>query len=70
MAAAFLARRSDDARTFTHPIPDAADAMEAAVLFAERWPLSGQVSVTVTECETGREQCFRIDLEDGSVRSC
>ena len=27
----------------------------------------GQVSVFVEDCETGEQQCFRIDLEDGQA---
>jgi hypothetical protein len=70
MAAAFLARSSDDARAFAHPVPDASSALEAAILFAERWPLAGEAAITVTDGETGHEQCFRVDLADHTAAPC
>jgi hypothetical protein len=67
---AFLARFSDDARAFADPTPGAASALEAAILFAERRAGTGEVVVTVTDGETGHEQCFRIDLDDHVAGPC
>jgi hypothetical protein len=73
MPAPFIAHATQDARSHAHPMPDASTALEAALLFVERWlpdSVDGEVSVTVIECETGRQACFRIDLDDGSSAPC
>jgi hypothetical protein len=73
MPAPFIARATDDARAHAHPVPDASSAVEAAILFAERWlpdSSDGEVSITVTDCHTGHHQCFRIDLGEGSAEPC
>ena len=67
---AFRARSSDDARASARPVPEATHALEAAILFAEAWPGSGELRITVTDGQTGHEQCFRIDLEDHTVAPC
>jgi hypothetical protein len=73
MAAPFIARASDAPRAHAHPVPDAETPLEAALLFVERWAaLDGaeEVAVTVIDCETGREQCFRIDLGSHTAGPC
>lgn len=73
MSLTFTARATNDARAHAHPVPDAGSAMEAAILFAERWlpdAVDGEVQVTVTDCGTGHEQCFRIDLGEGEAGPC
>jgi hypothetical protein len=73
MAAPFVVRATDDPRAHAHPVPEADSALEAALLFAERWLAHAEaeeVSVTVVECETGREQCFRIDLGAHTAGPC
>ncbi|HTK35829.1 MAG TPA: DUF5961 family protein [Caulobacteraceae bacterium] len=73
MATLFLARTSADGRAFAQPVPDASTPMEAAILFAECWgagEASGEVAITVTDSETGHEQCFRIDLGDHTIGPC
>lgn len=46
----------------------------AAVAFVERWhpavDADGDVSVLVTDAESGVECCFRVDLEDGETAPC
>ena len=73
MPALYIARATADSRAHAHPAPGASSALEAAILFAETWlPDSADraVSITVTDCETGHDQCFRIDLDDGSAQPC
>ncbi|HTI68143.1 MAG TPA: DUF5961 family protein [Caulobacteraceae bacterium] len=73
MPAPFTARATADVRAHAHPVPDASSPLEAALLFVERWmpeSVEGEVSITVTDTETGYQQCFRIDLDDGSAAPC
>ena len=46
----------------------------AALAFIEAWhpavDADGDVSVIVTDCEDGRRQCFRIDVETGESAPC
>lgn len=73
MAHSFTAHASADGQVHAHPVPDASSPVEAAILFAERWlpeAIDGEVQITVREVETGREQCFRIDLGEGSAGPC
>jgi hypothetical protein len=72
--ARFLVRFLEDPRGHARPAPDAETAVEAAVLFVERQmsevETAGEVAVSVCDCETGLEQCFRIDLADDAVGPC
>lgn len=47
---------------------------EAAVAFVERWQPSvdaeGEVSVLVSEGETGSEHCFTVNLLEGDATAC
>jgi hypothetical protein len=75
MPPVFVARVTHEDRAFSHPVLEAENALDAAIRFAERWAghgeiSGGELSVTVTECATGREQCFRIDLDDESAEPC
>jgi hypothetical protein len=73
MSHTFLAHASNDGRVHAHPVPDASSALEAAILFVERWApeaIDGEVQITVRELETGQEQCFRIDLGQGLAGPC
>jgi hypothetical protein len=70
---AYTARATGDPRAQAHPVPEAGTAVEAALLFVEKWlpdADDGSVSVIVTEGETGCEHCFRIDLDEGSAAPC
>ena len=46
----------------------------AAIAYAEDFPLSpdhgAEISVIVRDIESGREHCFRIDLETGETAPC
>jgi hypothetical protein len=67
----FSAHCTDESRVHAHSVPEATGFLDAAVTFAERWSSGvGEVSVTVTDCDTGEQQCFRIDLEAGEARPC
>ena len=50
------------------------ESFEAAALaYAEVWPLSvtdAELAVVVRDEASGREQCFRIDLEHGDTEAC
>jgi hypothetical protein len=70
MAAPFLARASDVGRAFAQPVFDAASPLEAAILFAERWEGTGELAITVTDAQTGHEQCFRIDFDEHTAEPC
>lgn len=73
MTAAFIAYSTEQGCAHAHPAPEADSALEAALEYVERWlpdTAHGEVTVTVVERETGRQQCFRIDLDDGSAAVC
>jgi hypothetical protein len=55
-----------------HMVPDAATPHEAALAFLEHWAPAndGEVSVIVKDCETGRQECFRLDVDSGDVAPC
>jgi hypothetical protein len=71
VARRFSAYANDESRSQAHLLPDATGFLDAAVMFAERWTSThGEVSVTVVACDTGEQQCFRIDLDAGEVAPC
>ncbi len=47
---------------------------DAAVAFVETWhptvDAEGDVTVIVTDCETGRQHCLRIDVDTGATAPC
>jgi hypothetical protein len=57
-----------------HGVPDAEDALQAAIGWLEVCgppaDEAGTVSVTVIDCETGRRECFRIELASGRAGPC
>ena len=57
-----------------HVVADASDFHEAALAFVERWSpapdAEGDVRLIVCDCETGRQECFCIDLESGESAPC
>jgi hypothetical protein len=60
-----------DSRAAGHVVTGAEDALEAALTFAERWSDDAEeLAVMVTDCATGRQTCFRIDLETGQAGPC
>jgi len=69
----FLVRASGHPRALADPVLEAEDALEAAILFAAAlaWPDDEETAaVTVQDCETGHEHCFRIDLGAGTAEPC
>lgn len=74
---------ADTRRFHVHPAHDrgeghvVADAMgfeDAALAFVERWSpapdAEGDVRLIVCDCDTGRTECFCIDLEHGEAEPC
>ena len=52
-------------------LAEADSFIDAAVCFAETLPApEGEISIVVTDCDTGRERCFSVDLATGEVDSC
>ncbi len=47
---------------------------DAALLFLGAWSpaldADGEVTVMVTDCETGHRQCLRVDVRSGAVAAC
>lgn len=47
---------------------------DAAFAFIETWhphaDSDNEVTVIVTECETGRQHCLRVDLDSGDAAPC
>lgn len=58
----------------SHLVPEAASFVDAAVLYTERWhPAAtedGVMTVTVTDCDSGEQHCFAIDVDSGEIGPC
>ena len=69
----FLVHPAHD-RAEGHVVADATDFQDAAVAFVERWSpapdAEGDVQLIVCDCETGRTECFCIDLDSGEAAPC
>jgi hypothetical protein len=71
----FYAYATDEGPCSGHKVPEAERFTDAAIGFLECWGPdddAGQedVSVTVIDCETGAEECFRIAVATGAMRPC
>lgn len=70
---AYRVHALDEAASHAHSI-DGASFEDAALSFIEDWHPApdddGDVTVIVRDQETGREQCFRIDLDTGETAPC
>jgi len=70
----FCAYATDEGPDAARGVPDAQDALQAAIGFLEIWgpPADAEptVSVTVIDCESGRRECFRIELSTGRAGPC
>lgn len=68
---AFTVRTGCEAGHTRHPV-QARDVEEAALAFAGDWcpDEEDEVTLLVTDCETGREHCFVLDLDSGQARAC
>lgn len=52
-------------------VADADSFIDAAVSFAETADIGdGEVSIVVTECESGKDRCFVVNLGTGDVQAC
>jgi hypothetical protein len=68
----FAVRASHDDRRQVHAI-EGLTAQEAALTFVEHWfpaDPGDQVSVVVVDNDSGRQECFRIDLDSGDAAPC
>jgi hypothetical protein len=70
----FYAYATNEGPCSGHKVQDADTFTEAAIGFLECWgpgdEAAEEVSVTVIDCETGEEQCFRIAVATGAMRAC
>ena len=52
-------------------VAEADSFIDAAIRFAEtRDVADGDVSVVVTDCESGKDRCFLVNLGNGDVKAC
>lgn len=69
----FLVHAADDSRDAGHTV-QAESAEDAAFAFVDRWhpptDSTGDVTLMITDCDTGRRQCLRLDLFDGTAAPC
>jgi len=60
-------------RDATHTV-EGASYEDAALAFIDRWhpaiDADGEVTLMVADCETGRQVCLRVDLDDGTTAPC
>lgn len=70
----FYAYPTEEGPDAGHGVPDAEDHLQAAIGLLEVCgppaDTQGRVSVTVIDCETGRRECFRIELATGRAGAC
>ena len=69
----FYVRPSEGPSDRGHVVTGAAEAYEAALLFAERWVTDAEdpeLKVTVVDGDTGARHCFTLDLGTGAVGPC
>jgi uncharacterized protein DUF5961 len=54
-----------------HWVAEADSFIDAAIRFAETADVGEeQVSIVVTECDSGKHRCFLVNLGTGEVQSC
>jgi hypothetical protein len=52
-------------------VAEADSFVDAAVRFAETADVEdGDMSIVVTECDTGKDRCFVVNLGTGDVQAC
>ncbi|HEX8232505.1 MAG TPA: DUF5961 family protein [Caulobacteraceae bacterium] len=67
----FYVHPTGDGRHAGHVVTGVDDPLAAALTFAEAWHGDGEeVAVMVTDCGTGKQVCYRIDLETGQAGPC
>jgi hypothetical protein len=69
----YAVHAASEARAHGHTV-EAVSFEEAALEFLEAWhpqaDADGDVTLVVTECESGREHCLRIDAGTGETAPC
>lgn len=70
----FVVHAAHQGRSREHAV-DGCSVEDAAVAFVETWhpPADeddGEVTLIVTECETGVEHCLRVDVSSGAAEPC
>lgn len=69
----FAVHAAADERARGHTV-EAVSFEDAALTFLEAWhpqtDADGDVTLVVTECETGREHCLRVDAGTGETAPC
>jgi hypothetical protein len=70
----FSAYAASDGARHCHAAPDARSFEEAALEFVDQWhpaaDADGEVTVIVLDHQSGREQCFTVDVGAGAAEPC
>ncbi|MBJ7409391.1 MAG: hypothetical protein JHD15_03375 [Phenylobacterium sp.] len=71
----FYAYATDEGPCAGHKVPGAESFTDAAIGFLECWGPSedasgDEVSVTVIDCETGEQVCYKVAIDMGAMRPC
>jgi len=69
----FTVHASEEVRSRAHRVEERSFEAAALRFCAEQHPqgdLFGEAAVIVEDCETGEQQCFRIDLGSGDAAPC
>jgi hypothetical protein len=70
----FAAYAADDGARHCHAAPAARSFEEAALEFVEAWhpaaDADGEVTVIVVDAQSGREQCFCVDIGASEAAPC
>lgn len=71
----FYAYATDEGPCSGHKVAEAETFIDAAIGFLECWapadgPAPEEVAVTVIDCETDEQHCFRVALDTGAMRPC
>ena len=70
----FTAYAAHDSARHCHAAPQARSFEEAALEFVEAWhpaaDADGEVTVIVLDVQSGREQCFTVDIGHSAAQPC
>jgi hypothetical protein len=73
MQTTFQVYAAHDGRNHSHDV-EGRSYEDAALAFVEEWrpaaDAEGEVQIIVRDADSGREQCFRIDLFSGDAEPC
>ncbi len=70
MARSFYAHDRNGHRQDGRLIGEAENFHDAALTYAEHAGADGELAVLVRDCESGEEQCFVVDLDEGDATPC